>query len=243
MKRKKYNWVLPKSIEDRLGSKTYGHQRNIFEDNHLLIILHEPPKIDQMIRDHIVYYRKPTGHLWCNGQDNGSFKIRQLLEQYQTIFDRLEDNANDARSAKDYFSVLEELIPVSSSIQNLAETLRESRRMVPMDDLLLEIRDWSSDLQRSYEMLLQDCRLALDFQTAQKSEDQANKSNQALVAQNRLNTLAAFTFPIMSIATVFGMNMVSGLEHVTPLLFWGVLLAGIGIGFWIQKWLFKGQGN
>ena len=43
MKRKEFSWQLPEKIVHRLGDTSYGRQRAIFEDDHLLIILHLPP--------------------------------------------------------------------------------------------------------------------------------------------------------------------------------------------------------
>ena len=46
MKCKQFDWTLLDAIEVRLGSNTYGRQRTIFEDDHLLAILHTDRKFD-----------------------------------------------------------------------------------------------------------------------------------------------------------------------------------------------------
>ena len=124
-------------------------------------------------------------------------------------------------------------------MKNLAKTLKESRTMLEHNNYILEMRDWAVDLQRNYEVLLADGKLALEFRIAQKTEEQVVKADHALNAQNKLNTIAAFTFPLMALAAVFGMNLVHGLETQPTHVFWGVLLGGLAIGFLVKKWLFR----
>ena len=239
MKRLNYQWELPQTIIDRLGPNTYGSQRNIFEEDHLLIILHGVPLDHQSEREHKVFLVKPDYEVWCNGVSNGQFELNQLLGNYQKEFEVLEDAVDLAKGAKEYFELLETLVPIHRAVKNLAKTLKEARRLVEQNSFILEMRDWAEELYRSYEMLLADSKLALEFRIAQKTEEQVEKANHALNAQNKLNTLAAFTFPIMSVATVFGMNLQHGLETQPNRIFWGVLCGGIGVGFLVRRWLFK----
>ena len=40
-------WSLPEAIRVRLGQTTYGRQRAMFEEGHLLLVLHKPPGPDE----------------------------------------------------------------------------------------------------------------------------------------------------------------------------------------------------
>lgn len=44
-------WNLPETIRNRLGASTYGRQRAMLEDGHLLVILHKPPGPDDAKRE------------------------------------------------------------------------------------------------------------------------------------------------------------------------------------------------
>jgi Mg2+ and Co2+ transporter CorA len=239
MKRLNYSWELPQSIVERLGPNTYGSQRNIFEEDNLLIILHSIPATEGNEREHKVFWIRPDQEMWCNGQSNGKFELHALLETYQKEFEALEFGIDKAKKAKEFFELLEVLVPIHRAMKNLAKTLKESRTILEQNSYILEMRDWAVDLQRNYEVLLADGKLALEFRIAQKTEEQVEKASHALSAQNKLNTIAAFTFPMMALAAVFGMNLVHGLENKSVEVFWGVLLGGIVIGFLVRKWLFK----
>ncbi len=73
-------------------------------------------------------------------------------------------------------------------------------------------------------IILADAKLALDYRIAQSAEVQMAKATEMTAAQHKLNILAAATFPLMAVATFFGMNLVHGFESA-PGLFWVVLLA------------------
>ncbi len=239
MKRLNYSWDLPQAIIDRLGTNTYGSQRNIFEEEHLLIILHDIPVNNENEREHKVFLVKPNKEIWCNGISNGEFEMNQLLANYKNIFDQLEEEMETAKEAQKHFAVLERLVPINRAIKNISKTLKEARTITEHNGFILEMRDWADDLQRNYEMLLADSKLALAFRIAQKTEEQVEKSSDALRAQNKLNTLAAFTFPIMSVATIFGMNLQHGLETKPTYIFWGVFSTGIIVGLIVKGWLFR----
>ena len=46
-------WSLPESVRARVSPTTYGRQRAIFEEGHLLLILHKPPKPNVAAREDI----------------------------------------------------------------------------------------------------------------------------------------------------------------------------------------------
>jgi hypothetical protein len=85
MARKQFNWQLPPEIEQRLGDTTYGRQRAIFEADHLLLILHAPPVVEQRGRETKVFLRTPDGRYFCNGVEGGDVKLRQLVDAYERL--------------------------------------------------------------------------------------------------------------------------------------------------------------
>jgi hypothetical protein len=58
-----------------------------------------------------------------------------------------------------------------------------------------------------------------------------------LRAQEKLNTLAAWTLPLMAVAAVFGMNLRSGGEALGAWLFWAVLAVCMAVGWWVKAWV------
>jgi hypothetical protein len=119
MQRKTFSWQLPTRIDARLGDKTYGRQRTIYEDEHLLIILHTPPDPETHKREAWVFLRKPNGSLMWNGQDTGEEKLKRLLKTYAGLYDKLDDAEDDAQTAADLLVVLEALAPLNRASTNL----------------------------------------------------------------------------------------------------------------------------
>src|SRR5580765_2740692 len=65
-------WNLPEPIRARLGQKTFGRQRIIFEEGNLLIILHRPPSAEDTTREGVLFWRNPEGNWkWTRGAGGG----------------------------------------------------------------------------------------------------------------------------------------------------------------------------
>ena len=239
MERVKFDWELPKSIEKRISPLTFGRQRIIYKENHLLIILHEIPKEHQRYRSHVVLYRHEQGEYLCNGQNEGKKALKDLIKRYEVKLEELDKAYENANSSTELFKILGELVPINRAAKNMAEVLQDAFEATQDDDFLLEMRDYSTVVKRSYEILLDHTKLALDFQTARSNEEQSEKANEALIAQHRLNILAALFFPITAVATIFGMNLTHGYEEGHPILFWLVLIIGIAMGIIIKTWMLR----
>ena len=56
-------------------------------------------------------------------------------------------------------------------------------------------------------------------------------------AQHKLNVLAAITFPVMAVATLFGMGLIHGLENRSPYLFWCIFALGFVMGIITKRWV------
>src|SRR5689334_22098541 len=59
-------WNLPDAARARLGRTTYGRQRAIFAEGHLLLVLHKPPGPDDTDREGVLFWRNPAGDWQCN---------------------------------------------------------------------------------------------------------------------------------------------------------------------------------
>ncbi|WP_309399684.1 hypothetical protein [Cerasicoccus maritimus] len=239
--RTQFKWQLPPAIEARLGDSTYGRQRTIFEDGHLLIILHEPPGPDDVNRAHKVFWRKPIGEIQCNGHDNGDRQLRAFFDHYDTKLKALEVIYDEAKNAEDYFKLIEELLPLQRATTNTYSTLQQARELVREDRFLLEMRDRAYTISRNFELLLGDAKMAMDFRIARKAEEQVAQANMAVEAQHRLNILAAVFFPLTAIATIFGMNLAHGFEGESPLVFWIVFVVGLVTGLALKGWVVSGR--
>ncbi len=237
--RKQYNWTLPKAIEKRLGEHGHGHQRAIAEEGHVLIVLHEPPGADDRERDERVFLRFPDGKLQCNGRENGELQLNRLLQDYQTAFEQFDESCQTAKMSSELFDLIEQLIPMSRAANNLSQALQAARECVHGDSFLIAKRDEANAISRNMEILLHAAKLSLDFRVARSSETQAEKSKELAAAQHKLNILAAITFPILSIATLFGMGLTHGLEDKSPFIFWSIFVMGIGLGSLTIRWVTK----
>ena len=240
MPRKNYKWNLPPEIESRLSADSYGPQRVIHEANHLLIVLHRPPSgDDDLNRERVVFLLSPDGKLRCNGKDNGEAQLKSLVSDYRNRWEELERKYSLNLNASGLFELIEAVTPLKRSSANLAATLQAARNAVRDYRLFIGMRDASQDIARAFEILLSDLQTAIDFRVAKNAEEQSAKTEEMAAAQHRLNLLAAFTFPVMAVATLLGMNLRHGFEKQHPAIFWSVLTIGILIGFFVRSWILK----
>jgi Mg2+ and Co2+ transporter CorA len=126
-------------------------------------------------------------------------------------YEELDAKASDS---KDYFAVLYDLAPIVRATRNMHQALQQARDSVPDDREILNFRDRAYRVERNAELLYGDAKMSLEFLIAQQSEEQAESSQQMAIASHRLNVLAAFFFPLATLAAIFGVNLELGLEHV-----------------------------
>ena len=103
------------------------------------------------------------------------------------------------------------------------------------------MRDEGYEISRNLELLLSNAQTALDYRIAQNAEAQAFRAEEMATAQHKLTVLAAITFPLMAVATLFGMNLSHGMEDKSPLLFWVVFAAGLVVGTATRGWVMKNR--
>jgi len=238
MMREKYNgWSLPDSIKERLGQESYGRQRVIEGDGQLLIILHEPPLMGENSRKHRVFLRADSGQWFCDGRADGDTALTDLLKAYRDRFATLDEAEENAVSADDTLDVLDQLTPINRSSTMLARALQAARQAAPDDRFLIAARDLADEISRDFDLLVIDASHDLNYHTARNAEKHAEEALRQSVSQSKLNVLAAMTMPLVVLSGLFGMNLVSGLEHTGPWLFVLVLFAGIAIGLAIKSWV------
>lgn len=239
MSRPDFPWQLPEAIQRRLGRDSYGAQRSIHEQGYLLLILHEPPASASAARQHAVFLRTPEAQWSFQGHPNGEQALQGLLDRYQTQLDQGLKAYDLADQAAACFALIERVRPVARAAGNLHAALQAAREAVKDDSGLITARDRGLELARSLDLLLADAQLALNFQLARQAEAQTQAALASQRAQEKLNTIAAWTFPVITLASLFGMNLHSGLESVRWVVFWPVLAAGLVLGWWAKAWVLK----
>lgn len=237
MTRPDYSWSLPEAIGRRLGRESYGAQRALHEEGHLLLVLHEPPQTAGGAREHAVFLRTPDGAWAFHGQPGGEQSLRRLLDRYQERLTKGLTAYDEADDAVDLFALIERVRPVARAAVNLHAALQAAREAVGNDAELITVRDRAVEVMRGLELLLADAQLALNFRLAQQAEAQTRAALANQRAQEKLNTLAAWTAPLLAVGAVFGMNLRSGGEAIDAWLFWVVLVAGMVAGWWVKVWV------
>ncbi|HEY1171507.1 MAG TPA: CorA family divalent cation transporter [Verrucomicrobiae bacterium] len=237
------NWKLPDSIKTRLGQASYGRQRAIIEEGHVLVVLHRPPDSEQSHREGVLYWRSPAGEWQTSVGGPGMGVLKTHVQMYADLEAKLAKDYDHAMSAGELFDLIETLTPLSRAARNMHQALQNAREAVKGDTAMIDVRDLAYEVDRNLDILLQDVRNAIDYKIARESEEQARLSKEALHASHRLNMLAALFLPLTAITSLFGMNFHTGWESNSPLMFWLALGAGIGLGVLMMSWVLSGPGD
>ncbi len=230
-------WNLPEAIRARLGQSTYGRQRAIIEDGHLLLVLHRPPGPDDSRRDGVLFWRPPGGDWQFSRGGPGPGGLKRHLQGYAELEAKLAADYEAADSTTSLFTLIETLTPLARAARNQHVALQAAREAFKGDALLIELRDQAYELERNLDLLLEDARNALNYRTARDGEEQARLGREALRASHRLNVVAALTLPLTAVTSVFGMNIAHGLPVPGPVIFWSVFGAGLGLGVLMKSWV------
>ncbi|MBK9070145.1 MAG: hypothetical protein IPL79_03960 [Myxococcales bacterium] len=232
-------WAVPPAISERVGATTIGRQRALTTDGHLVLILHAPPNANEHARRGVFFWRDPTGR-WSASTSAGGAAL-QGLPQHLAAFARIEDDLTDqyerADSVADLFQLLERLAPLSRAARNLYIALQSARDAIANAPELVTFRDLAYEIDRDFELLTADTRNALQYRIAKQAEEQNALASEALIASQRLNSLAAWFFPITAIASVMGMNLLHPLNQRSTLAFWAVFAIGTALGFALRHWV------
>ncbi|HMP78691.1 MAG TPA: CorA family divalent cation transporter [Pirellulaceae bacterium] len=223
-------WEIPDYFHRRLGDRP-GRQRAMFENGHLLLVLHEPPALGTKSRQARLFYRKPDGTWLTNVHGGGLAGLQKHLDDFEQAIEQIDAREDHARSADDYFSLVEQTLPLRRSASNLHATLDEARKQVPDARELINFRDQAYDIARSAELLSEAIDAGARMAQIRRAEEQSEHSRRMAQSAHRLNLLAAFFFPLATLATVFGMQLHSGLNHIpSPGPFVAVCAVGVAFG-------------
>ncbi len=233
-------WKVPQVFRDRMGEQV-GRQRPMIADDHLLLVLHAPPKPNENQRQGRFFWRDAEGQWTSKERGTGINALNQHLSDYEEIIEQLDRKEEQATTSNEYFAILEELSPVQRAAHNLHQVLQEAREQCPDVRELINLRDRAYSIERTAELLLAEVKNALDVAVAKRAEEQAITSHQMAVSSHRLNLLAAFFFPMATLMAIFGANLQHGWEDVAgpiPMLVviaFGLALGGILTGFVTKK--------
>jgi hypothetical protein len=233
------SWPVPDVFRKRLGEDV-GRQRAMFHEGHLLLVLHDPPRPDEVERGGRFFWRKPDATWVSTTEAAGQTAIDKHLDEYESAIDKLDAREAAAHSSQDYFEILHALTPLVRATHNLHATLQEARELVPDDRRILNYRDRAYTLSRQADILQADAKIALDYRIARQAEEQSRSSRQMAHAAHRLNLLVAFFFPIATLTAIFGVNLWLPWENIrTPGPITGLLAAGLLAGLVLM--LFVGR--
>lgn len=233
------NWDVPQEFRDRLGD-TAGRQRAMVADGHLLLVLHRPPKPNEFTRAGRYFWRNPGGEWAANDLGGGPAALINHLGEFSEQLVLLDQRQEAAQLATQYFEVLESTGPIHRAARNLHATLQEARQLCPQVHELINFRDKAYEIERNAELLYEDAKNGLEFAIAKRAEEQAAASHQMAVSAHRWNLLAAFFFPMVTLASIFGTNLKHGLEDVpAPVPFLAVMAVGLVAGVLLKSALSK----
>lgn len=230
-------WNLPSTVSVRLGQSSYGRQRAIFEDGHLLLVLHKPPGPDDRNREGVLFWRSPAGDWQFNRGGPGTGGLKRHVQMVADLEGELTTAYEHAGSISDLFDLMEKLVPLTRFARNMHAAIQTAREAVKGDPFLVELRNQAYEVERNLDLLLEDTRNEIQHRTARKAEEQAALSQAALHASHRLNVLAALFFPLTAVASLFGMNMLHGLNQNSPQAFWTVAGVSLVLGFFLKGWV------
>jgi len=230
-------WNLPEAIRARLGASTYGRQRAIIEEGHVLLVLHKPPGPDDRTREGVLFWRNTAGEWQCNRGGPGPGGLKRHVQAYVDIEAKLTQDYETAASSGALFDLLETMVPLVRAVRSMHAALQTAREAIKQDAFIIEVRDLAYEVERNMDLLLEDVRNAIQQRNAREAEIQAQASKEALAASHRLNILAALFLPLTAITSLFGMNLQHGLNEHSPVIFWFVFAGGIALGLVIKSWV------
>ncbi len=226
-----HNWQIPASIRLRLGREA-GAQRAIFEEGHLLLILHEPPAPGMIERIPVFCWRQPAGEWKIHRNATPSGTLGDYLTNFERPLFDLEARENKATTAAEYHDVLEGTAPLLRAVRQLHRALQQGRELVKEDRELISHRDRAAALERTGELLLQDAQFGLSYIAARQAEAQAENARRMTVTAHRLNVIAAIFLPLTAVASILAMDVKSPIPN-SPGNFWLIVAASFGIGLLI----------
>lgn len=221
-------WDIPAAIRERLGDKV-GRQRAMAAEGHLLLVLHKPPKAGDNDRQGRFFWRRPDGSWQSNDLGQGAAAISRHLAEYSEQVEKFDRQEENATTVDEMFKIIEAMSPLQRSTRNLHTALQEARTLIAGDRDLINLRDRAYEIERAAELLLAEVQTALEFALAKKTEEQTAAAHQMALASHRLNLLAAFFFPIVTLCSIFSVSLRHGLDDLVPAPFAFLSVIGFGL--------------
>ena len=221
-----FNWDVPLPLRRRV-SQIPGQQRALAFEEHLVLLLHAVPTGRSWKRHVCLFWRSPDGQWMSTEQGDGLASLRTHCESYAAAVQEIEDQTERLESTRECHQLRRRLAPIHRAAHNLSSALLEAHQAFPDDEGLLACHNASLNVRRATDLLTEDIRNTFEFAMAQEAERQSRTAY-------RLSMLTATFFPIMTFATIFGMNIASGLERQPVWLFWLMVAFGVGGGLVVR---------
>jgi hypothetical protein len=232
-----HNWQVPQAFRDRMGAHA-GRQRCMHADGHLLIVLHDvPDPTKRQRREASLFWRMPDGKWSCSaGGPPTIVPLQQHVKAYLDAAAHHEALLDVAIAADDWYALVHSTGPLARAASNMSDALQEAREAVSADRDLITVRDLAIDAARAFELIHVHANEGLEYTTAKRAEEQSRNAEHMLGSAHRLNLIAAVFLPVTALATLFGMNLRSGLEgRADPWAFWALVAASLLCGLVIKS--------
>src|SRR5688572_3108175 len=112
-------WSLPEAIRARLGQTTFGRQRAIVEEGHLLLVLHQPPGADDSRREGVLFWRNPAGDWQFSRGGPGPGALKRHVQAYAELDGKLTQDYDKATDSGGLFDLVEMLAPLARATRNM----------------------------------------------------------------------------------------------------------------------------
>lgn len=222
------SWAVSETIRQRVGENV-GRQRLIAEDGELLVVLHQVPSAeDKGHREGALFWFDGDGNWKSTPSSGGRSELKTLVKCYMDRLTQLDADLELAEDPIAIHNVIDQATPVARAGRHVQQVLSELRKALSNDLDILAIRDLAVEVERAGDLLIQDSKSTLDFMIAKSSAAQAKDASKAAKEAQKLNRLAAFFFPLMTIASVFGMNKPS--EILESPMIWVAVGVGLLLG-------------
>lgn len=225
------SWDIPQIFRDRLGVKA-GRQRAMLHDGHLLIVLHAPPEADHAARGGRFFWRQPDGVWTAAASGKPCHSLDVHLAEYEKIVAEIDERDPADENAIELHADITALAPLVRASRNMHAALQQAREISPDTEELIVFRDRAYQIERMAELAYQDAQNTLGYTTALQAESQATTGHQMAVSTHRLNVLAAFFFPMVTLSAIFGVNLKTGFEtRLAPFPFLALIGVSVVTGF------------
>lgn len=121
--------------------------------------------------------------------------MKRHVQSYAEVEARLTQDYEQATDLGQPFNSLEALVPLTRSARTMHLALQTAREAVKDDTTLIELCDQAYQMERNFDLLIEDVRNAIQYRTAGETEEQASLASAELQASHRLNALAALLLP------------------------------------------------